>query len=39
MKIKYKEPYWLKYKWDISTHHDNQYVTKHDKEERRELHF
>lgn len=33
MKIKYKEPYWLKYKWDISNHHDNQYVTKHDKEE------
>ena len=33
MKIKYKEPYWLKYKWDITNHHDNQYVTKHDKEE------
>ena len=32
MKIKYKEPYWLKYKWDITNHHDNQYVTIFDKE-------
>jgi hypothetical protein len=33
MKIKYKEPYWVKFQWDISEHHDNQYVTEFDKEE------
>ncbi len=33
MKIKYKEPYWVKFQWDMSEHHDNQYVTEHDKEE------
>ena len=33
MKIKYKEPYWVKFQWDITEHHDNQYVTKFDKEE------
>lgn len=33
MKIKYKEPYWVKFEWDISEHHDNQYVTQFDKEE------
>ena len=32
MKIKYKEPYWVKFQWDISDHHDNQYVTDFDKE-------
>ena len=32
MKIKYKEPYWVKFQWDISDHHDNQYVTSFDKE-------
>lgn len=33
MKIQYKEPYWLKFEWDISEHHDNQYVTAFDKSE------
>jgi len=33
MKIKYKEPYWVKFQWDMSEHHDNQYVTSFDKEE------
>ena len=37
MKIKYKEPYWVKFQWDISEHHDNQYVTKFDKEENKIL--
>jgi hypothetical protein len=33
MKIKYREPYWVKFEWDISEHHDNQYVTLYDKDE------
>jgi hypothetical protein len=33
MKIHYKEPYWVKFQWDISEHHDNQYVTAFDKTE------
>ena len=33
MKIKYKEPYWVKFQWDISEHHDNQFVTDFDKTE------
>ena len=32
MRIKYKHPYWVKYSWDLSEHHDNQYVTIFDKE-------
>ena len=35
MKIKYKEPYWVKFEWDIDEHHDNQYVTAFDKTENR----
>lgn len=31
MRIKYKEPYWVKFSWDLSNHHDDQYVTKFDK--------
>lgn len=31
MKINYKEPYWVKFKWDLSTHHENQYVTEFNK--------
>ena len=31
MKIKYKEPYWVKFQWDLSEHHDNQFVTDFDK--------
>jgi len=37
MRIKYKQPYWLKFQWDISEHHDNQYVTEFDKEENEDL--
>jgi hypothetical protein len=33
MKIKYKEPYWVKFEWEIDEHHDNQYVTNFDKTE------
>ena len=33
MRIKYKEPYWAKYKWDLSEHKDHQYVTEFNKEE------
>ena len=33
MKIKYKEPYWVKFQWDLSEHHDNQFVTDFDKTE------
>lgn len=33
MNILYKQPYWLKYKWDVSYHDDNQYVTPFNKEE------
>ena len=33
MKIKYKEPYWVKFEWEIDEHHDNQYVTSFDKTE------
>jgi hypothetical protein len=33
MKVKYKEPYWVKFEWDIDEHHDNQYVTSFDKTE------
>jgi hypothetical protein len=31
MKINYKEPYWIKFQWDISSHHENQYVTEFNK--------
>jgi hypothetical protein len=37
MRIKYKQPYWLKFQWDITEHHDNQYVTEFDKEENKDL--
>ncbi len=37
MKIKYKQPYWVKYKWDLDTHHDNQYVTKFNKTDVEEI--
>jgi hypothetical protein len=37
MRIKYKQPYWLKFQWDLSEHHDNQYVTEFDKEENEDL--
>lgn len=37
MRIKYKEPYWAKFEWEIEEHHDNQYVTNYDKYENRDL--
>lgn len=37
MKINYKEPYWIKFDWEIENHHDNQYVTNFDKSEKKEL--
>lgn len=33
MIINYKEPYWLKYEWDLSDHKDDQYVTEFNKTE------
>lgn len=33
MKINYKEPYWIKYEWDLSDHKDDQYVTEFNKTE------
>ena len=37
MRIKYKEPYWVKFSWEMDDHHDNQYVTNFDKNENSEL--
>jgi len=37
MRIKYKEPYWVMYKWDLDTHHDNQYVTQFNKTDIEEI--
>jgi hypothetical protein len=31
MKIRYKQPYWIKFEWDIKEHPDNQYVTEFNK--------
>lgn len=31
MNIKYKSPLWMKFKWDMSSHHENQYVTEFNK--------
>jgi hypothetical protein len=31
MHIDYKKPYWIKFQWDLSNHHDNQYVTEFNK--------
>jgi hypothetical protein len=31
MKIRYKQPYWIKFKWDISENPDDQYVTHFNK--------
>lgn len=33
MRIKYKEPYWLKFNWDLTTHHEHQFVTEFNKTE------
>jgi hypothetical protein len=37
MIINYKEPYWVKFQWDVSSHHENQYVTEFNKSENNEL--
>ena len=37
MIINYREPYWVKFQWDLSTHHDNQYVTEFNKSENKIL--
>jgi len=37
MRIRFKEPYWVKYKWDLDTHHENQYVTKFNKTDIEEI--
>ena len=37
MRIRFKEPYWVKYKWDLDTHHENQYVTKFNKTDVEEI--
>jgi len=37
MKINYKEPYWVKFNWDMDSHHDNQYVTEFNKTDANEL--
>jgi hypothetical protein len=31
MIINYKEPYWMKFSWDMSSHHEHQYVTEFNK--------
>jgi hypothetical protein len=31
MKIHYKKPYWMKFKWEIDEHPDDQYVTEYNK--------
>ncbi len=31
MRITYKEPYWVKFNWDLTSFHDNQYVTEFNK--------
>lgn len=37
MNILYKQPYWVKYKWDLSYHDDNQFVTPYNKDDNDEL--
>ena len=31
MKIEYRQPYWIKFEWDIKEHPDDQYVTEFNK--------
>ena len=31
MKISYKAPYWMKFRWEIDKHPDDQYVTEYNK--------
>lgn len=37
MIINYREPYWVKFQWDLSSHHENQYVTEFNKSENHQL--
>jgi hypothetical protein len=37
MKINYKQPYWVKFNWEIDSHHENQYVTEFNKHESDEI--
>lgn len=37
MKINYKQPYWVKFNWEIESHHNNQYVTEFNKFESDEI--
>lgn len=37
MKINYKKPYWIKFMWDLSSHHENQYVTEFNKLDNKEI--
>lgn len=37
MIIDYKQPYWIKYEWDLSDHMDDQYVTEFNKKESEKL--
>ena len=38
MKINYKEPYWVKYEWDLDENKDNQYVTEFNKKDSAKIH-
>lgn len=37
MKIRYKQPYWIKFEWDISEQPDDQYVTEFNKSHNEEF--
>ena len=37
MIINYRQPYWIKFQWDLSSHHENQYVTEFNKSENQTL--
>ena len=37
MIINYRQPYWIKFQWDLSSHHENQYVTEFNKSENQSL--
>ena len=33
MRIKYKQPYWIKFEWDLNFDNENQYVTEYNKKQ------
>ena len=37
MKIEYRQPYWIKFEWDIKEHPDDQYVTEFNKHNNNEF--